>query len=294
MADPGSREAFATQLQAVLPGAQLDFIDKNHTVASLVKVAIARGATIIAAGGGDGTVNSVASEVLGTSAALGVVPLGTLNHFAKDAGIPVEVEDALRVLANGVIKTVDVGSVADRIFLNNSGLGMYPEMVHNREQRQKHGMSKWPAMFIESVNALRRYRLLRIQVDVEGQAVQRKTPAVFIGNNDYSLEGTLASRRTTLSDGNLCLYIPHPKSRAGLVWFSLRAFFGSPTPGTDFDKFLATEFTINSRQKQLQVSLDGEVIVLKTPLRYRINPGVLRVMVPAPIADAVPANGAIA
>ena len=140
-------------------------------------------------------------------------------------------------------------------------------------------------MFIEGAKAFWRYRLLRLQVDVEGAAVQRRTSAVFIGNNDYSLEGTLASRRTTLTDGKLCLYIPHAKARAGLVWFSLRAFFGSPAPGTDFDKFMAAEFIINARHKQLRVSIDGEVTVLKTPLEYRIKPGALRVTVPAPSAD---------
>ena len=294
MADAQSREAFATQLQSIVPGAQLDFIDEHHTVASLVKTALARGATLIAAGGGDGTVNAVATELIGTPAVLGVLPLGTLNHFAKDVGIPIEVGDALRVLANGVVKIVDVGTVADRIFVNNSGLGLYPEMVHNREQRQKRGMSKWAAMLIEGAKAFWRYRLLRLHVDVEGTAVQRRTPAVFIGNNDYSLDGTLASRRTILTGGKLCLYIPHAQARAGLIWFSVRAFFGSPAPGTDFDKFMATEFTINSRHKQLRVSIDGEVTVLKTPLEYRIKSGALRVMVPPASADIAAIDSATA
>ena len=290
--NPESREAFVNRVETILPGARLDFVDQGDSVAVLVKAALARGATVIAAGGGDGTVNAVASELIGTNASLGVLPLGTLNHFAKDVGIPAEVEDALRVLADGEVKTVDVGTVADRIFLNNSGLGLYPDMVHNREQRQKRGMSKWPAMFIESVKAFQRYRLLRLHIEVDGVAVLRRTPAVFIGNNDYSLEGTLAPKRTTLTEGQLCLYVPHPNSRAGLVWFSLRAFFGNPAPGTDYDKFMATEFTIRSRHSQLRVSIDGEVTLLKTPLEYRIKPGALRVMVPnASAHDSVASEG---
>lgn len=281
MADAESREAFAKQLESILPGATLDFIGESHNVASLVKTALARGATVIAAAGGDGTVNAVAAHVMGTSAALGVLPLGTLNHFAKDAGIPVEIEDALRVLSDGVVAAVDVGTVADRIFLNNSGLGLYPEMVQNREQRQKRGMSKWPAMFIESAKAFRRYRLMQLQVNVDGATVQRRTPAVFIGNNDYSLEDTFAPKRTSLTEGALCLYIPRATTRMGLVWFSMRALFGNPTPGTDFDKFMATEFTINSRRRKGRVSIDGEVTVLKLPLEYAIKPGALRLMVPA-------------
>ena len=291
MVDVNARESFAAQVQSVLPGARLDFIDEHHDAPSLVKAAMARGSTTIAAGGGDGTVNSIASELVGTNVALGVIPLGTLNHFAKDVGVPTEIEDALRVLADGRVTNVDVGTVADRIFLNNSGLGLYPDMVHNRERRQKRGASKWPSMIIESAKAFRRYRLLRLHIEVDGTAVVRRTPAVFVGNNDYSLEGTWASKRTSISDGKLCLYIPHPRSRLGLVWFSLRALFGNPKPGTDFDKFIAAEFTIGSRHKKLRVSIDGEVTALNTPLEYAVRPGALRVMVPQiPAADVTPDN----
>ncbi|MEP6833165.1 MAG: diacylglycerol kinase family protein [Gemmatimonas sp.] len=288
MADAESRQNFEDRLHSVLPGARLDFIDKGHDVASLIKAALMRGATVVAAAGGDGTVNAVASEIVGTSAILGVLPLGTLNHFAKDVAIPAEMDDALHVLTNGRVDTVDVGTVGKRIFLNNSGLGLYPDMVHNRERRQKTGMSKWPAMLIEGARAFGKYRLLHLQIDVDGAAVQRRTPAVFIGNNDYSLEGTLASKRSALNGGQLCLYIPRTRTRAGLVWFSMRAFFGSPTPGDDFDKFMATEFTITSRHQHLRVSIDGEVAELNTPLEYRIKPAALRVMVPVARRDASP------
>ncbi len=306
MADADTRELFVKQVQAILPGARLDFMDEAHTAASLVAAAIKRGATVIAAGGGDGTINAVASELLAAERlnskprnseliraeiALGVLPLGTLNHFAGDMGIPEEMEAALGVLANGRVLSVDVGTVNNRIFLNNSGLGLYPEMVHNREQRQKSGASKWPAMIIESVKAFLRYRVLQLHIQVDGIDLQRRTPAVFVGNNDYSLEHAFAPRRTTITDGTLCLYIPHPKSRLGLVWFSLRAFFGNPTPGTDFDKFMATEFTIRSRHEKLRVSLDGEVTLLKTPLEYSVQPAALRVMVPPASTASTEQNG---
>lgn len=280
MADPASRDVFLQLVQKVLPGARVHFIESGAVVRELVQGAVRAGATIIAAGGGDGTVNAVASELFGTSLVLGVLPLGTLNHFAKDVGIPLEIEDALTVLRDGNVLQVDVGAVDDRIFLNNSGLGLYPDMVYNREQRQKKGASKWPSVVIESARAFARYRLLRLQVVVEGIALQRRTPAVFVGNNDYSLEGTLASQRSSLVDGKLCLYIPRANARLALVWFSLRAFFGSPKSGTDYDKFLTTDFTIQTHHKKLRVSIDGEVTVLATPLRYHIQPAALRVMVP--------------
>ena len=130
MADADTRELFVKQVQAILPGARLDFMDEAHTAASLVAAAIKRGATVIAAGGGDGTINAVASELLAAERlnskprnseliraeiALGVLPLGTLNHFAGDMGIPEEMEAALGVLANGRVLSVDVGTVNNNV-----------------------------------------------------------------------------------------------------------------------------------------------------------------------------------
>jgi YegS/Rv2252/BmrU family lipid kinase len=291
MVDPEARETFAQLVQSVLPGAGLEFVDDGCDIADMVKSAIDRGATIVAAGGGDGTINAVASELIGSDVTLGVLPLGTLNHFAKDVGIPVEVEEALAVLRDGRTMSIDVGCVSGRHFLNNSGLGLYPDMVHNRVQRQKKGASKWVAMMIEGANAFRKYRLLRLQFQVEGKTVHRRTPAVFVGNNDYSIEDTIASERTSLTDGQLCLYIPHSNNRVGLVWFSLRAFFGSPKSGSDFDKFMCTTFTINSHHKKLRVSIDGEVTMMQTPLEYCIKPAALRVQVPQPKPDLEETDG---
>ncbi|MEO7995997.1 MAG: diacylglycerol kinase family protein [Gemmatimonadaceae bacterium] len=280
MAEPASRKDFQQLVQKLLPGAGVHFIEKGMVVRDMVQTAIRAGATVIAAGGGDGTVNSVAAELVGTKVTLGVLPLGTLNHFAKDAGIPLVIEDALAVLRDGEIMSVDVGRVADRIFLNNSGLGLYPDMVYNREQRQKKGASKWPSVVVESARAFRRYRLLRLRVVADGKALERRTPVVFVGNNEYSMEGTIAAQRTSLVGGKLCLYIPCAQKRLSLVWFSLRAFFGSPKAGVDFDRIIATDFTIETRHKKMRVSIDGEVVVLSTPLRYQIEPLALRVLVP--------------
>ncbi|MBC8090223.1 MAG: NAD(+)/NADH kinase [Phycisphaerae bacterium] len=281
MADPTAREEFVALCAQILPQALVEFVDDGKDVGRMVENAIKTGTKLIAAAGGDGTINAVASKLVGTDVVLGVVPMGTLNHFSRDAGVPQELEHALRTLQSGVAGTIDVGMVNDRIFLNNSGLGLYPDMVHHRVQRQKRGLSKWPAMLVESARALSRYRVLRLQVEIDGKALVRRTPAVFIGNNEYSLEGTLASKRETLVDGNLCLYIPHPETRLGLVWFSLRAFFGNPQADGVFDKFLTRQFSIQSHHKQLRVSLDGEVVSMQPPLEYSNKARALRVMLPA-------------
>ena len=129
----------------------------------------AQGATIIVAGGGDGTINAVASVVAGTRIALGVLPLGTLNHFAKDLHIPLNLDEAIRTIANGRPLHVDVGEINDKIFLNNSSLGLYPDIVRERENLQRRlGRGKWSAFFWATLAALRRYPFVNARLTIDG------------------------------------------------------------------------------------------------------------------------------
>src|SRR6185503_11143696 len=98
-------------------------------IVATTKRVIAAGAEVVVAAGGDGTVSAVASCVKGSGATMGVLPMGTLNHFARDLGIPPKLEDAIAVLARGLRVAVDLGEVNGRVFVNNASLGVYPDMV---------------------------------------------------------------------------------------------------------------------------------------------------------------------
>lgn len=275
-----ARRELKEQITARFPDAEVVFTDGATDVTQIAKAAIVRGTLLLIAGGGDGTINSVASAVAGTHAALGVLPLGTLNHFAKDLNIPVEVAGAMQVLADGHRASVDVAEVNGRLFLNNSGLGLYPTAVHLRDQRRKRGMSKWPAFVWAAFKALLRYRRLRVRVSVDGHHLTRTTPIIFVGNNRYEMEGLRAGKRDTVDGGQLCLYLPLPRGRLHLVWFSVLALFGRAFERDDFEYFFTDTLLIESGQPLLRVSIDGEVVRMKTPLRYRIRPRDLRVIVP--------------
>jgi diacylglycerol kinase family enzyme len=279
--DADARARFTAGVERIVPQARLTTTAPGAAIGAVVSDVVRQGATVVAAAGGDGTVNAVASALVGTNAALGVIPMGTLNHFAKDLGLPLETDAALGVLTSGRAVAVDVGQVNDRFFVNNSGLGLYPEMVFNREQRQKAGASKWHAAFIESVRALVRYRRLRLDIEVNGQQRRRHTAAVFVGNNEYSLDATLTAERRSLVGGHLCLYVAHPENRMRLGWLAIRALFGNPRADHEFDKLISDRFTILSRHRRVLVSLDGEVTTLVPQLVYRSRPLALRVMVPA-------------
>jgi diacylglycerol kinase family enzyme len=235
----------------------------------------------IVAGGGDGTVNAVASVVAGSNMPFGVLPLGTLNHFAKDLGLPLDIDAAVRNVAQGEVIAVDVGEVNGRIFLNNSGLGLYPDIVHEREKQQARlGRGKWLAAAWATVAALRRYPFLKLTLNVKGRDHVRATPFVFIGNNEYSMTGLSIGERASLQDGLLSIYVAQRPGRLGLLRFGWRALCGRLAQEKDFDAILCDQFDIATRRKRLRVSTDGEVTVMRTPLHYKIRPGELHVIVP--------------
>lgn len=245
------------------------------------KKACSGGKEIVVAGGGDGTINAVASMVLGSGAAFGVLPLGTLNHFAKDLGIPLELDDAIRNIAEGRRHRVDVGEVNGRIFLNNSSLGLYPDIVRDREKQQRRlGRGKWLAAGWATIGALRRYPFLSVRLIIEDEEHARRTPFVFIGNNDYTMEGFAIGERKRLDGGKLSLYVAQRPGRLGLLRLGWRALWGRLAQERDFDVLSAENMEIVTRHTRLRVATDGEVTVMSTPLQYRIRPGALTVVVP--------------
>jgi diacylglycerol kinase family enzyme len=243
------------------------------------------GARLVVAGGGDGSVNAVASQVVEAGRSdvkFGVLPMGTLNHFAKDLGIPLELDAAIANLASGVPVRVDVGEVNGRIFLNNSSLGLYPDIVRDREKQQRRlGRGKWPAALWASLAALRRYPFLSIRLEVEGTRLARRTPFVFIGNNAYTMQGLAIGVRERLDAGALSLYVAQHPTRFGLLRFAFDALRARLGEERDFDVLQAGGFEIDTHRARLRVATDGEVTVMAPPLRYRSRPGALDVLVPA-------------
>jgi diacylglycerol kinase family enzyme len=272
------RDKFA----AVGLAAEVSLIHSGSDILAAVRRAVGRGASMVVAGGGDGTVSAVASELVGTQLPMGVLPMGTLNHFAKDLGIPLDEDAAVANLASGRLLDVDAGEVNGRIFINNSSLGLYPDIVRDREQRRRRlGHGKWRALLEASLAAARRYPVLSVQIDLNGKAYPRRTPFVFIGNNEYTMQGFEIGERTALNGGKLSLYMTHRMGRFGLLRLALLALLRRLDQARDFDIVTAPDFVVHTRHRRLRVATDGEVTLMETPLRYRVRPGALRVIVPA-------------
>lgn len=253
----------------------------GEEIETRAKAALARSPAMIVAGGGDGTISAVAALTRGTATALGVLPLGTLNHFAKDLGIPTDVHDAVAVLGRGKVTEVDLGDVNGRMFLNNSSLGIYPDIVRDRARQQRRlGRGKRWALFWATLTALRRKGFLHGRLTVDGVERLVRTPFIFIGNNAYVMEGFNIGTRAGLADGQLSVYYARGLTRWGLVGLGLRALFGRLRQASDFEAASAQSIIIESRHRQLRIAADGEVFRAIPPLEYRIHPRALKVIVP--------------
>jgi diacylglycerol kinase family enzyme len=253
----------------------------DKDIAGVAREAAAGSEKIIVAAGGDGTISAVAAELAGTDKILGVLPIGTLNHFAKDLGIPLDLETAVRTIKEGEVAAVDAGEVNGRIFINNSSLGIYPQIVSRREaQQERLARGKWPAFLWATVQAFRRFPFLDLQVTFEGQQLARKTAFLFVGNNEYEIAGFKLGSRACLNAGSLGLYLSHGTGRLGLFRLALHALFGRVDQAKDFEAFCVAEARIETSRRRLLIARDGEVEWMDTPLQYRIRPAALRVLVP--------------
>jgi len=252
-------------------------------LAGLVARAARDGSSAVVAAGGDGTVNAVAAALVTarTDTPLGVLPLGTLNHFAKDAGIPLDLESAVKTVAGGETRRVDVAEVNGRYFVNNSSIGLYPRVVRGRESEQRLGRSKLFALAWAVLAALRQFPRASVRLIAEdGKVIRGRTPLVFVGNNPYEMRGLELGSRKSLDTGKLAVYVLHHEGARSLLRMGLEAIVGRLREGADFDFFLADGIRIDLRREQVDVATDGEVTRLATPLIYRVHPGALRVIAP--------------
>jgi diacylglycerol kinase family enzyme len=235
----------------------------------------------VVAAGGDGTISTVAAKLAGSGVPLGILPLGTRNHFAKDLGIPLDLREAVDCIARGTPHPVDVAEVNGELFINNSSIGAYPRIVEEREaQRIRRGLPKWLGNLVGFLKVLRRWPLMRVKLEFNGDVLTRTTPFVFVGNNEYVFNPRKERFRERLHAGELCVFTLHARSFWSLIrlfWLSLRNRLND---ALEFESHFTRELIIHSHRGHLRVSRDGEVCRLQTPLHYRIRPGELLVFTP--------------
>src|SRR5947209_6675843 len=279
-ADSEIAEKVAAALVAAGVQGEVELVDGGQCEVRCRAVA-ERGDALLIVGGGDGTMAAAASALVDTRTLLGILPLGTLNHFARDLGIPTALDEAAKLIAARRERRVDVAEMNDRIFINNSAIGLYPLMVVDRDlQRRRLGRSKRLAMIVASVRTLVRFNHQRLTLTVNDQKAQIDTPLLFVGNNEYRIDLGAPGQRDSLEDGQLCVLVMRRKTRRGLIAASVRALLNRSRPDDMVRLDGVERLRVSSVRSQLAVSLDGEVARVAPPLDYRIRKKALRVIAP--------------
>jgi diacylglycerol kinase family enzyme len=240
-----------------------------------------RGDALLVVGGGDGTISAAASVLVGTDTMLGILPLGTLNHFARDLGIPTELDEAAALIAKRTERQVDVAQMNEHIFINNSAIGLYPLMILDRDlQRRRLGRSKRLAMIVASFRTLVRFNHQRLTLTVNEEKERVDTPLLFVGNNDYRIDIGAPGQRDSIEDGKLSVFVMRKKTRRGFFAASARALFDRIRPDDMVRIENVERLRVASHRSALPVSLDGEVIRAAPPFEYKIRKKALRVIAP--------------
>jgi diacylglycerol kinase family enzyme len=205
--------------------------------------------------GGDGSLAAVAAVALERELPFVCVPFGTRNHFARDLGLDRNDPIAALEAFGGTERTIDVGRVGERLFLNNVALGVYAFLVHRREshRRRRNAFARLRALMLTAVNRN------QLGLVVDGAPVDAQL--ALVSNNDYRLDLLSLGERDRLDEGQLHLYLAHG-------WrFS-------------WEERAATSVTIDTARHRIRAAIDGEPAALETPLEFRIEPQALRVLVP--------------
>jgi len=262
------------------PDLEVHFIEKGESLPWLVKNYLRHEVKIFGVAGGDGTVNAVASCLVNTGIPLVVVPFGTLNHFARDLGVPANPAEALGLFdepAADEIK-IDVGEVNGYYFLNNSSIGIYPRLVKQRENYEAR-LGKWFAYLLAGWNILRRPNLWHVKLEVNGQKQDLKVGLLFFSNNRMNMTPLRAGHRARLDDQIFDVYLV----KAGTLFELFRVAASFLRNKLDQSPLVVQtevcEATVYTSRRHLRVAFDGETRNMSSPLEFKIHPAALTVRV---------------
>ena len=280
------RETIEAVLHAAGRSFTLSVVDDPAQLCALAQSMAARAREqggILVAAGGDGTINAVAGKALEAGCQFGVLPQGTFNYFGRAHGIPEDLGDAVRALLGAQVHAVQVGMVNERIFLVNASIGLYPQILEEREADKKQfGRSRVVALLSMIKTALGAPQYLRIELERDGKLQKMRTPMLFVGNNRLQIEqlGIAA-----LDDGKLVAIAPRSVGRLGMIALMLRGALGRLGQASNlvvfgFRSLGVKQVTLYGKRRRIKVAMDGEVTLLDTPLVFRVLEGRLLLLKP--------------
>jgi len=259
------------------------------TARAAVRDARAAGGVVVAAGG-DGTINAVAQATLGSGCAFGVLPQGTFNYFARTHGIPTESTEAgVAMLLSARAHPVQVGRINDRIFLVNASIGLYPQLLEDREAfKQRYGRSRFVALVSGLFTLFGQHRQLKLSIERDQQVQALRTPTLFVGNNRLQLEQIGLDEAVCTARGRLAAIVLKPVGTLAMAWLMLRGAFGRLGEADKVDAFAFRRIVVKPRwpmaRRRLKVATDGEVLRMRGPIEFAVGDEPLMLLRPEPEA----------
>jgi diacylglycerol kinase family enzyme len=260
---------------------QTEVVGRRELARTLTALADNRALDAVVVGGGDGTILTAILAGLGRDKPLGILPLGTLNLFARDLGLPQDPVEAARILAGASARHIDLAEVNGLPFAIWASMGMHPWVVRRRDHMQRGGMRKGRAMLLAALRAFRRFPLIDVTLSLpEGSSVTVSTPMLFITNNPWR-EEPLPLSREALDTGKLVIHVAACSGRLSLLWLFFEAVLGHWRASPRLRTYTTEEVRVTSPKRRMMVSLDGEVTVMNAPMVFRARPKALRVLMPS-------------
>ncbi|GGL55068.1 diacylglycerol/lipid kinase family protein [Wenxinia marina] len=276
-----ARESLEAAIRTLGDRAEVVEVDPGDDIGAKAREAAKSGAAIVAAAGGDGTIMGVAQGLAGSSAALGVLPLGTFNFFARGLGLPEDAEEAARVLSQGRRMPMSLAAVDGQLFLNNVSMGIYPAILQEREAVYKSwGRSRLAAYWSVVKTFLKAQAPLKVTLDVDGRQRRYVTPLIFVARSAFQLEHFNLPGKSEVERDRLAIFVGSRTGRAGLflqAWHLLR---GTMKEGRDFDLLPADRVRVDTRRRTVLVACDGEKFRLPSPVTVEMKKNVIDVVVP--------------
>lgn len=266
----GAREALATgpfDVREVAPKNLKDEITEE----------VKKGPRRILIAGGDGTIRSAVEAVAGSGVELAVLPSGTLNHFAKDHELPIDLKEAAVVAASPAVGPVDVGRVGENLFHGTSSIGAYVKFMKHRDQLESKVGYKI-ATFLAGIWTFFTMPMIAVELELEGKTQIYRTPLLFVAVGERELKIPTLGGRVKGGKRGLHVMIVRGRRRARLFFLALDAFSRGVKQASrepELDAFIVDRCKISMRRRHTKISFDGESQSAETPLEYALERDIL-------------------
>ena len=241
---------------------------------------------VVAVAGGDGTINAVGQVALAHELAFGIIPEGTFNYLSRSHGIPQEPEAAIRAILDGTVRPVQAGLINDRVFFVNASVGLYPQLLEDREAyKQRFGRSRLVAVWSALVTLMSQAQQLEIDLEADGVRRHLRTPTLFVANNRLQLEQVGIAQAPALDHDHLVAITAQPLGTLSSLRLMASGFLGRLGEAPEVSSFafesLVAQIGRRGRRSRVKVATDGEITYMATPLTFRPSPHALQLIVPA-------------